>query len=321
MNPLVKLALRIASLPIFAVKNNFPLIRRTQERMAQEEVEEALANANGDYHLLDHYLLSDETDADIPIRTFSPTQENRTSGVIVFMHGGGFVTGTVDTYTKACLELAEDTGCVVFSVDYRLAPEHPYPAALEDCYAVAKEIAEYFLAEGLQHQAVYLMGDSAGGNLATVVTRLLRQKANVEVTGQILLYPVMGYDYSEDFAAKRIFPSLEEKGYEYGLTLQKMRDYFDLYLEDLSLMRTDPNVTPLISEELDLMPKTLIITAEHDPLRDEAKAYAKILEEKEVKVYYHMIENVPHGFFTRRRLFPEEHALMLRYIRHFIEEK
>ncbi len=317
MNPWVRLGLRIASLPIFDVKKNYSLIRKAQENIAQRDMEE-FQEEHPEYQLIDHYLLTDDSQYSVPIRIFPPT-DARTSNIIIFFHGGGFVTGNVDTYTRACREITEASNTVLFSVDYRKAPEHPYPAGLSDCYKVALEIVRHFIDTG--KRKIFIMGDSAGGNLATVVTRLLMELEEIKVDGEILIYPTMGYDYSVEFAKTMVFPSLQEKGYDFGLTLQNMRNYYDLYLENQSLMKTDENVTPLISDKLNLLPRTLIVTAEHDPLLDEAKAYAHRLEENQVETTYRMISEVPHGFLTRSTLFPEAHTELMELLQDFLEDK
>ena len=323
MNSLIRLGLRIASLPILDVKKRYPLMRKVQEAISKEEVELALEKT--DYILFDDYLLSDDQEYHVPIRIFSPTK-NVHLGIIIFFHGGGYVTGNVDTYTKTCLELAEVSRHIIFSVDYRLAPENPYPAAVNDCYTVAWEIANYFRNEfpkNLPNEfskktPIYLMGDSAGGNLAAVVSQLLTEQMDFQVDGQILLYPAVGNDYSDEFVESGIFPSLKEKGFDFGLTLQNLRDYYDLYLPDPNLLKTDPKVSPLLNHDFRGLPPTLLITAEHDLLRDEGMFYAQKLKDAGVKIESYIMPDVPHGFLTRSILFPEAHKKLSKSINDFL---
>lgn len=333
MHPLIQLGLRLRSLPIFDVKRNYDRIRRAQEAMSSppEELDEESSTEN--YYLLDSYLLSDQSESHIPIRVFAPKNpSDRKAGIILFFHGGGYVTGNVDTYTEVCLDLSEYTKRVVLSVDYRLAPENPYPAGLDDCYEVAQEILYYFHEENNVPgpYPVFLMGDSAGGNLATVVAQKLtnqcllhgNEKNRLKPNGLILLYPALGYDYSDAFAKEGPFPSLWEKRTGFGLTLQNMRDYYDLYLEDDSLLAKDPNVSPLLMKHEDLleaMPASLILTAEHDPLRDEGLYYAFCLARSGVDVEAGIMRDVPHGFFDKGSFFPQPQTQTFERIKNFIE--
>lgn len=297
MHPLVRLGLKLASLPIFDVKKNYPLLRKAQSALAPDPEDEV----EDDFVLIDEYLLSGDRTSHIPVRVFVPKNEFA-NGLIIYFHGGGFVIGNVDTYTVPCAKLATRTGRVVVSVDYRLAPEHPFPAGLEDCLAVTKEISEYFhKLDDRLFRPLTVMGDSAGGNLATTVARLLNEEdRQINLDLQVLLYPAVGYDYSDESP----FPSVHEKGTKFGLTAQKMRDYYDLYLPDRALIR-DPRVSPLMAPDLTGLPPALIITAEHDPLRDEGEFYGQKLRENGVDAEVVRYPDVPHGFFGHTKIFPE----------------
>jgi acetyl esterase len=333
MHPLIQLGLRLRSLPIFDVKRNYDRIRRAQEAMSSSPEDLAKEIRQEDYYLLDNYLLSDRSESHIPIRVFAPKNPtDRQAGIILFFHGGGYVTGNVDTYTEVCLDLSEYTRRIVLSVDYRLAPENPYPAGLDDCYEVAQEILSYFHEENNVPgpYPVFLMGDSAGGNLASSVAQKLIDKCLIEgeeknclkPDGLILLYPALGYDYSDKFAKEGPFPSLWEKRTGFGLTLQNMRDYYDLYLENDALLAKDPYVSPLLIKNPDLLsalPPSLIITAEHDPLRDEGLCYAFRLARAGVDVDASIMRDVPHGFFDKGAFFPQPQTRVFEKVKNFID--
>lgn len=311
MHPLVRLGLRLASLPIFSVKKNYTLLRKAQEAFAPEPEKEELEG----FILMDEYLLNGEDESHLPVRVFIPKKE-LSPGLIIFLHGGGFVIGNVDTYTLPCARLATTTGRVVCSVDYRLAPEHPFPAALDDCLAVSRELAEYFtkLNDPI-FRPLTIMGDSAGGNLATTVARLMQTddyESNMDL--QVLLYPAVSDDYSEHSP----FPSFHEKGDSYGLTAQKMRDYYELYLPDPELIH-DPRVSPLRADNLAVLPPALIITAEHDPLRDEGNYYAEKLRECGVETELKVYPAVPHGFFSHQTIFPEANEKLYQDVKEYLD--
>ena len=230
--------------------------------------------------------------AEIPVRIFTP-KERTSDEAFLFFHGGGWVTGNIDSYTKPCASLANATGRRVLSVDYRLAPEHPFPCGLNDCYQAARTIFKNSGAFELEKKDIILMGDSAGGNLAACVSLLARNRGDFAVKRQILLYPATGNDHSDDSE----FLSVRRFGKEYLLTSKRIRDYIDLYLpykHDLN----NPYFAPLLAEDLTRQPQTMIITAEYDPLRDEGEAYGKKLREQGNQVVIHRMKDALHGFFT-----------------------
>lgn len=310
MNPVVRLGLKIASMPIFGVSKSYPLLRKAQEAFAPELDKDE----EDDFVLLDQYLLSDDGESHVPIRVFVPKNELK-NGLIIFIHGGGFVTGNVDIYTVPCARLATRTGRIVCSIDYALAPENPFPAGLEDCLEVTRELSDYFTAKNdARLHPITIMGDSAGGNLATTVARLLREE---EATGpdlQILLYPAVGNDYTDSSP----FPSVQEKGESYGLTAKNMQEYYELYLPDPALL-DDPRVSPLAAENFSVLPPALIATAEHDPLRDEGEYYGKVLAKAGVPAIVKRFADVPHGFFSNPRIFPDENDALFEMIKNFLD--
>lgn len=242
------------------------------------------------YGLLDHKIMVG--DREIPVRIFRPIRTG-TSGVLIFFHGGGWVTGNIDTYTNVCVNMAKQTRNTVISVDYRLAPEYPFPNGLEDCYYVTKEIFENLNLLKCKASDITLIGDSAGGNLAAAVSLMARDKGDFLPSKQILIYPATYNDHTENSP----FPSIRENGRDYLLTSKKIQDYMDLYaprIED----RRSPYLAPLLAEDLTNQPATLIITAQYDPLRDEGEAYGMRLKEAGNKVKMYRMNDAVHGFFS-----------------------
>lgn len=242
------------------------------------------------YKILDHKIIKDNRE--IPVRLFIP-KENPLPKLLIFFHGGGWVTGNIDTYTNVCAEMANRTNHTVISVDYRLAPEYPFPAGLEDCYWATREI--FLNSEKLKFKKedITLIGDSAGGNLAAVVSLMARDRGEFLPKRQILIYPSTYHDHSDNSP----FPSVIENGKDYIMTSKRIQDYMDLYVpkqED----RLNPYVAPLLAEDLSNQPKTLILTAEFDPLRDEGEAYGVKLREFGNDVKIHRIKNSIHGFLS-----------------------
>lgn len=236
---------------------------------------------------------------EIPVRLFFPKDEVEDAPLLIFFHGGGFVTGNINSYSKVCYHMAKLTGHIVLSVDYSLAPEHPFPAGLEDCYAVVKEVIHSPLLEHNIHQGVILIGDSAGGNLAAAVSLLARDRGEFSIAKQILLYPATYNDHSENSP----FPSVKENGSDYLLTSQRMLDYMHLYIADKRDLES-PYVAPLLASDLSDQPDTLIITAEYDLLRDEGEAYGKRLFDAGNNVEIYRIKDALHGFISLPPLFP-----------------
>ncbi|NLC43617.1 MAG: alpha/beta hydrolase, partial [Clostridiales bacterium] len=189
--------------------------------------------------------------------------------------------------------MANQTGHTVVSVDYRLAPENPFPAGPEDCYQVVKEVFEELETFHCKSEDVTLIGDSAGGNLAAVVSLMARDRGICIPGKQILIYPATYHDHS----GSSPFESVRENGTDYILTSQQIQDYLDLYVpneED----RLCPYFAPLLAKDLHNQPDTLIITAQFDPLRDEGEAYGERLKEFDNYVETYRMKDALHGFFT-----------------------
>jgi len=242
------------------------------------------------YNLWDHKIMVGGRE--IPVRIFQP-EENRTSKVLIFFHGGGWVTGNINSYTKVCANMANQTRRTVISVDYRLAPEHPFPAGLEDCYQVTREIYLKLDLMNCTAEDITLIGDSAGGNLAAVVSLMARDCGEFLPGKQVLIYPSTYNDHSESSP----FLSVQENGTDYILTSKRVQDYMELYVQNED-DRDCPYFAPLLAKDLSDQPETLIITAEYDPLRDEGEEYGKRLKEFGNHVETYRMKDALHGFFS-----------------------
>ena len=240
-------------------------------------------------------------DYEVPVRLYFPseeamkaeTEEKESLPVLLFFHGGGWVTESVETYNRVCARMAQSTGHIVVSVEYRLAPEYRFPAALEDCYAASKALYEGRILKGIRPEQITVMGDSAGGNLTAASALLAKERKEFVIHRQILIYPALNNCYTKESP----YPSVQENGTDYLLTAVKMEDYLNLY-QSSEKDREDPYFAPLLAKDLTGMPKTLILTAEFDPLRDEGEAFGKRLLEAGNEVEMHRIKGALHGFFA-----------------------
>ncbi|MGL4799967.1 MAG: alpha/beta hydrolase [Cellulosilyticaceae bacterium] len=228
----------------------------------------------------------------IPVRIFSPNKEVKKE-LLIFFHGGGFVKGSIEKYTRVCHQLAEFTGHTVLSVEYRLAPEHPFPTGLMDCYEVVKEVMKDREILGMYPEEVTLIGDSAGASLAAAISLMARDTGDFEVKQQILIYPLTYNDHSKTSPYK----SVEENGYDYLLTSKRLRDYVKLYIKDKNDLE-NPYFAPMLTKTFQNQPRTLVITSQYDPLRDEGEAYGEKLKEAGNEVEIHRIPDTIHGFFS-----------------------
>jgi acetyl esterase/lipase len=189
--------------------------------------------------------------------------------------------------------MARQTKHTVVSVNYRLAPEHPFPAGLEDCYFATREIFSDPYMANCAPEDITLVGDSAGGNLAAVVSLMARDRGEFKPCRQILIYPATYYDHGETSP----FPSVHEFGDSYLLTAEKIQNYMDLYIRN-EQDKYSPYVAPILADDLSNQPKTLIITAGYDPLRDEGEAYGEKLRAFHNDVRISRIDETLHGFLA-----------------------
>ena len=224
---------------------------------------------------------------------YRPKEQKGKLPVIVNIHGGGWVTESVETYNRVCARMAQSTGCIVASVEYRLAPEYRFPTAFEDCYAAAKTLYTNHSILKIHPDQITIMGDSAGGNLTAAVCLKARDTGDFTPKRQILIYPALYNCYTEESP----YPSVQENGTDYLLTSVKMEDYLKLY-ESSPADRLNPYFAPLMTKDFSRLPRTLILTAQFDPLRDEGEDYGKKLLDAGNDVEMHRIDGAFHGFFA-----------------------
>jgi acetyl esterase len=238
--------------------------------------------------------------AEITVRVYTPGGK-APHPALVFYHGGGWVIGDLYTHDGICRALAKAAGCAVASVDYRLAPESRYPAAVVDSYAALRWLVANAPGLGVDPRRVAVGGDSAGGNLATVVALMARDRGGPALVRQVLIYPVTNQDFDT--------PSYHENATGYVLTREAMRWFWRHYLER-EAQGKEPHASPLLAPSLAGLPPALVITAECDPLRDEGEAYAARLRDAGVPVTVTRYAGVFHGFFRMTRLHDKARAAL-----------
>lgn len=223
----------------------------------------------------------------IPIRVYWPSLDDRLPA-LVFFHGGGFVLCDLDSHDRLCRSLANESGCVVVSVGYRLAPEHKFPAAPDDAYAATCYVAAHASEFGIDPGRIAVGGDSAGGNLATVVALMSRDRQGPSLRFQLLIYPVTDF-YDES-------PSMHDYGKDHFLTRDAMNWFLKQYFSSAADARL-PYASPMNADVRGL-PPAMIITAECDPVRDQGEAYAEKLRRAGVSVELKRYEGMVHPFFS-----------------------
>lgn len=227
-------------------------------------------------------------DGDIPVRIYEPRTEG-TPAPLVFFHGGGWMLGDLDTHDALCRELANESDCLIVSVDYRLAPEHRFPAGLEDCYAATQWVAANADTLDCRADTVAIAGDSAGGSLAAGVGILARDRGGPEIGYQVLAYPATNRAFDTD--------SYEENAQGYFLTRKDMERFWDGYLRS-DLDGTHPYASPLRTERLEGLPPSLVVTCGFDPLRDDGSEFADRLSTAGVPTRHVQYDDMIHGFLT-----------------------
>lgn len=234
--------------------------------------------------LEDDALLGPE--GDIPIRIYGPSATSRPLPALVFFHGGGGVIGSIDTHDGLCRLLCRELEALVISVDYRLAPEHPFPAAVDDALAAYRWVMTHARSLGVDPQRVAVGGDSHGGNLSAVVCQLARDTGEPPPRAQLLIYP----------ATDRVTPTASQRLFSEGLLLTAaMIDWFAReYLAGAD--PGDPRASPRRHPDLRGLPPAVIVTAGFDPLRDEGRAYADALRDAGGTVRYRCWDGLVHGF-------------------------
>jgi acetyl esterase len=228
---------------------------------------------------------------DLPLRIYTPDAEGPL-GVAVFFHGSGFVICDLDTHDHECRVLANRAGVIVVSVDYRLAPEHPFPGAVDDGVAALDWVATQAEALGADPGRIALVGDSAGGNIAAVVAQLAHQAGGPPVAFQLLIYPVTDLRCDTQ--------SFIDNATGYGLSADAMRWYVEQYVRTEADV-LDPRASPLLAKSLDGLPPAFVVVCEYDPLCDEGKRYAHRMRDAGIDVTLRRYDGAVHGVFQMSR--------------------
>ncbi len=241
----------------------------------------------------------------IPLRLYRPLgASDEALPALIYFHGGGWVIGDLDTHDTLCRELANGSGCAIVSVDYRLAPEHPFPAAFDDALAATRWVCRQSKALGLDEKRIAVGGDSAGGNLAAAVAIALRDEAEESGTASPLAFQLLIYPATDQ---RRNQPSHQRNGQGYLLTSDTIRYFHDHYLPDPAL-DLDWRASPLLHENLAHLPPAFVLVAGYDPLHDEGAAYAQRLSEAGSHATLVDFERQVHGFILMGRVIDEANA-------------
>lgn len=239
---------------------------------------------------------------DVPVRLYSAA-EAESYGVLVYLHGGAFFLGSLETHDHVARSLAAETGLRVVSVGYRRAPESAFPAGLDDCYAVVRwveEAAELLRWDG---ERLVVAGDSSGGTFAAAVAARAHDDGFDRISHQVLYYPSLDLDFDEDR-----WPSLRENAVGNGLETAGLKPFNAFYLAS-GADPADPLVSPIKRTDLSGLPPALIVTAEHDPLRDEGEEYGRRLIEAGVPAVVSRYPGATHGFVQHFSWIPEYHQV------------
>ena len=230
----------------------------------------------------------------VPVRAYRPkgSQKDDVLPALVYCHGGGWVIGDLDTHDVVCRTLANGARCAVFSVEYRKAPESPFPAAVEDCFSALQFVSEKAKDLKIEKARIATGGDSAGGNLATVIALMARDARGPQVAFQLLIYP--GCDQ------RMGHPSIDRNGEGYLLTKKTMEYFRGHYLPNKADY-ADWRASPLLAKTLAGLPPAYVMTCGYDPLVDEGRAYFERLKKEGVTAEYHEYADMVHGFITMGR--------------------
>ena len=224
------------------------------------------------------------------VRIYTPETDRSDLPVFLFIHGGGFVIGSIESRDPQCRMISRDVGCIVVSVDYRLAPEHPYPAAPDDCWAALQWTTDNATALGGDSRRIAVGGESAGGNLAAGLALRARDNGGPVLAAQVLVYPLTDMFFEQDL------PSFALADENYFLTREQMRWYRNCYAPGLDRTK-DPLLSPCMAGDLSGLPPAQIVTAEFDPLRDDGKHYGERLAAADVAVEYTCMPGMIHGYW------------------------
>ncbi len=223
----------------------------------------------------------------VGVRLYRPRADGGPLPLVAYLHGGGWAVGSLDSFDPLCRALANASGALIASIDYRLAPEHPFPAAIDDARAAVRRLAASAAELGADPARVGIAGDSAGGNIAAVTARRLRDEGDSPLRFQALVYPVC------DSALNT--PSYRDNGSGFGLSAESMARYWELYLDGAD--GRHPDASPLQAGDLAGLPPAFVLTVREDVLRDEGEAYARALEAAGVPVELRRYDGAVHGFF------------------------
>ncbi|MGW0802492.1 alpha/beta hydrolase [Nonomuraea sp. NPDC002799] len=238
----------------------------------------------------------------VPVRIYTPVEAGA-YGILLYFHGGAFFLGSLETHDHVARSLAKETGLKVVSVGYRLAPEHAFPAGLDDCYATVRWAAEHGESLGWDGTTLAVAGDSSGGTFAAAVAGLAHDDGFDRITHQVLLYPSLDLDFDVDRYA-----SLRENAVGYGMETAGLRPFNAFYLGS-GADPADPLVSPIKRADLTGLPPALIVTAEYDPLRDEGELYGRRLEEAGAEVTVRRYPGAGHGFVQHFSWIPAYHRV------------
>lgn len=229
----------------------------------------------------------------IPVRIYTP-EAGEILPIIIYSHGGSWIAGNLDTHDNVCRKLSQNTKAIVISVDYRLAPENPFPAGLNDVYNVLQWTYKNAKNINGDENHIAIAGDSAGGNLSAAVSLMSKEKNSPRITCQVLIYPSTNIDELNT-------ESWSDFSNDFNISKEEMEKYISLYVpqkED----KKNPYASPLLANEFNQLPDTLVITAEIDPLRDEGEAYGNKLKETGIQSEVIRFNGVTHGFITMDKI-------------------
>ena len=260
-------------------------------RMALAGMTQQLGGAGPEVACVEHLVLDDCPQ--IALRLYDPAP-NQYRATLLYIHGGGHMAGSIDVYDPIIRRVANATQCRTVAIDYRLAPEHPYPYGLEDCKTVLRALPAWIAAHGgAQHEHVIVAGDSGGGALTATLAAHALTDASLRIRGQILIYPSLDYTLSQ--------PSVQENGQGYLLDADKIRWYFDNYFQ----AQEDRHVASPLFMPMRGMAPALLFTAGYCPLRDEGYAYAQSLKDAGVACTHHNLADMIHAYLNIHTLVPQ----------------
>lgn len=268
-------------------QNNLPIIHQTEDRFIKAKDGE-----------------------EIRLRIYTPEGEGPFPA-LVYYHGGGWVIGAVEMFEAANRLVATEANAVVVSVDYRLAPENPYPTPIEDCYAALEWVAEHALDINVDPAKISVGGDSAGGNLSTVIAKKALDNKGPAIQSQVLIYPVTNLEFDTE--------SYNEFAQGFGLDRDLMK-WFGIHYVGNEKLYNEPDVSPLKYDSVKGLPPAIIIAAENDVLKDEGVAYAEKLKQDGVNVEYELIPGVVHGYYSNMDFFAEETKQTAQLIVNFLSK-